>query len=292
MAMSRIFRPCAAAVLTVIAAAPVTAQAVGGAEEWVTIDPEQTLYVEIPRGRIVIALSSELAQGHVAQVKELARRGHYDGLRFYRVASHVAQGGSYGWDRSGVRAPRLAAEFDEPWSDSYSFTAIDEPDRYGEQPGFIDGLPVKRSLLEDRVWITGCTGVVTLARGEGANTAAAELTISQQPTQYNDRNVTNFGRVVWGMELVATMPRATADDESTWTPIITVRVASDLPREERTPLEWMNTRSPTFLEAVERARNGSNPWYVNTPLRWGVCDPLVDVRLAEEADLGGRASGR
>ena len=285
--MNRLYRYVTTAVLLLaLLGSSVSAQGAPRApDEWVPISPEFTLYIEVPQGMIAVALSEELAQRHVAQVKDLVRRGFYDGLHFYRVVSHVAQGGAYLQSPAVAGAPTLLAEFDEPWSEDIEFVPISGADQYGEQAGFINGFPAKRSLSERRVWITGCTGVMGLARGEGANTAATDFAISQQPTQYNDRNQTNFGRVVWGMEFVSTMNRAGFADESRWTPIVSIRVAADVPAAERLPLEWMNTNSPAFLASVDEARNSSNPWYAHAPQRWGVCDPLVDVRLA---DQGGR----
>src|ERR671916_764513 len=48
-------------------------------------DMENTLYLDVPAGRVVIAMRPELAPDHVAQIKALARRGFYDGVPFHRV---------------------------------------------------------------------------------------------------------------------------------------------------------------------------------------------------------------
>jgi len=50
-----------------------------------TADLENTLYLDVPAGRVVIELLPELAPNHVARIKELAREGFYDGLAFHRV---------------------------------------------------------------------------------------------------------------------------------------------------------------------------------------------------------------
>ena len=48
-------------------------------------DLENTLYLDVPAGRVVIAMRPDLAPNHVAQIKALARRGFYDGVPFHRV---------------------------------------------------------------------------------------------------------------------------------------------------------------------------------------------------------------
>src|SRR5256885_9303509 len=59
---------------------------------WRTLDPENTLYVEFARGRVVIELAPDFAPRHVANVKALAREHYYDGLAIVRVQdNYVAQ---------------------------------------------------------------------------------------------------------------------------------------------------------------------------------------------------------
>ena len=48
-------------------------------------DPENTLILETSKGRVVIEMRPDLAPGHVTRIKELARKGFYDGLKFHRV---------------------------------------------------------------------------------------------------------------------------------------------------------------------------------------------------------------
>ncbi|HIJ63297.1 MAG TPA: peptidylprolyl isomerase, partial [Rhodospirillaceae bacterium] len=59
-----------------------------------TADRENTLYLDLKDGRVVIELRPDLAPNHVARIKELAREGFYDGLLFHRVIEgFMAQGG-------------------------------------------------------------------------------------------------------------------------------------------------------------------------------------------------------
>ena len=48
-------------------------------------DLENTIYLELKDGRVVIELLPELAPNHVKRIKELSRAGFYDGIVFHRV---------------------------------------------------------------------------------------------------------------------------------------------------------------------------------------------------------------
>ena len=49
------------------------------------MDKENTLYIDLKDGRVVIEMRPDLAPNHVAQIKKLAREGKYDGVVFHRV---------------------------------------------------------------------------------------------------------------------------------------------------------------------------------------------------------------
>jgi peptidylprolyl isomerase len=253
--------------------------------DWVEIDPEFTLYIEVPRGRIVVALSKDLAQGHVSQLRTLARAQYYDGLQFYRVIEgFVAQGGDFSEKLPIPGAAALKAEFDEPWSDKLNFVPLGNIDEFGEQAGYINGFPARHQVAEGRVWLTRCTGVVGLGRENDPNSANAHFWIALQPIRANDRQDTVFGRVVWGMEYVSTMTRTGTElgDTSRWTPIVSVRVAADVPLEQRTVLEMLDTNSEAFKALLEERRNPTEPpaadWFAHRPRNLELCGTGVKVR--------------
>jgi cyclophilin family peptidyl-prolyl cis-trans isomerase len=78
-----------------------------------TQDLENTLYVDLPKGRVTIELRPDLAPRHVERIKELAREGFYDGTPFHRVIDgFMAQGGDpSGTGTGGSAKPNLKAEF-------------------------------------------------------------------------------------------------------------------------------------------------------------------------------------
>jgi hypothetical protein len=64
------------------------------AADWRAIDPEDTLYLTLPQGRVVIELAPAFAPNHVANIKRLVRAGFYDGLAVVRVQdNYVVQWG-------------------------------------------------------------------------------------------------------------------------------------------------------------------------------------------------------
>src|ERR1700752_5296347 len=76
-------------------------------------DPENFLILTLEDGPVVIKLRPDVAPGHVARIKELAREGFYDGVVFHRVIpGFMAQGGDpTGTGTSGSKKPNLKAGF-------------------------------------------------------------------------------------------------------------------------------------------------------------------------------------
>ena len=77
-------------------------------------DPENTLYMDLEHGRVVIELRPDVAPNHVARIKELAREGFYDGVVFHRVIEgFMAQGGDPTGTGTGGSGQNLKAEFSQ-----------------------------------------------------------------------------------------------------------------------------------------------------------------------------------
>ena len=78
-------------------------------------DAENTLIMTLESGAVTIRLRPDLAPGHVARIKELAREGFYDGVVFHRVIpGFMAQGGDpTGTGSGGSEKPDLRAEFSQ-----------------------------------------------------------------------------------------------------------------------------------------------------------------------------------
>jgi peptidylprolyl isomerase len=77
-------------------------------------DLDNTLYLDVPAGRVVIELRPDLAPNHVKRIKELARGGFYDGIAFHRVIDgFMAQTGDPKGDGTGGSGQKLKAEFNQ-----------------------------------------------------------------------------------------------------------------------------------------------------------------------------------
>jgi cyclophilin family peptidyl-prolyl cis-trans isomerase len=152
-------------------------------------DLENTLYIDLPKGRVTIALRPDVAPGHVARIKELAREGFYDGTPFHRVIDgFMAQGGDpTGTGTGGSKKPNLKAEF--------------------------SGEPHVR-------------GVCSMARSSDPNSANSQFFICFGDAKFLDRNYTVWGKVTSGMELVDALKRGepVRDPDR----IVTMRVAADV----------------------------------------------------------------
>ena len=76
------------------------------------LDPENTLYLDLKDGRVVIQLRPDLAPNHVKRIKELTRKGFYNGLKFHRVIrGFMAQTGDPEGTGRGGSGQNLRAEF-------------------------------------------------------------------------------------------------------------------------------------------------------------------------------------
>lgn len=296
----RILAPLIAAVLmsTVASAAPAPTAAdvlaATTAADWRPLDPESTLYLELPAGRVVIELNAAFAPAHVANIKTLVRGRYFDGLTINRSQeNYVVQWGdaaqldpAAGAKRPfGAAAAALAAEFDRPIAGAPAFQPIPGPDGYAPEAGFSDGFAMARSRREGRAWLAHCPGAVGAGREDGADTGSgAELyaVIGHAP-RHLDRNVTLVGRVVEGMSFLSTQPRGTGalgfyETAAERSPIIAMRVAADVPEANRTPLEVLRTESAAFQAYVAARRNRREAWFHRPIGHADLCNIPVPAR--------------
>lgn len=259
-------------------------------------DPEDTLYLELPSGRVVLLLAPEFAPRHVANVKALVREGYFDGTAIVRVhENYVVQ-----WaDPDGKRAIRTAqrtlpAEFERPAA-GLPFTHLAERDTYASEVGFSNGFPVARESAEGAAWLVHCYAMLGAGRETAADSGGGTelyVVIGHSP-RHLDRNVTLFGRVLSGMERLTSLPRGSGalgfyEKAEERVPIRRVRVAADVPPAERTALEILRTDTPTFTALVEARRNRREEWFLRPAGHIELCNvPLVVRPKAGRPPAGG-----
>lgn len=156
-------------------------------------DLENTLYIDLKYGRVVIEMMPQIAPNHVARIKTLTRQKFYDGIVFHRVIDgFMAQTGDpTGTGMGGSKLPDLKAEFS------------DEPH---------------------------IRGAVSMARAASPNSANSQFFIVTHDSRFLDNQYTVWGRVTKGMEFVDKIKKGAGRSGAVNDPdvMITVRVAADV----------------------------------------------------------------
>jgi peptidylprolyl isomerase len=162
-------------------------------EQTAPADPENTLYLDLKDGRVVIELRPDLAPGHVERIKELARQGFYDGVPFHRVIDgFMAQGGDPTGTGMGGSGKKLAAEFSKA---------------------------------------KHVRGTCSMARARERNSADSQFFIMFDRAASLDGQYSIWGQVVAGMEFVDAIKKGDSFDNGTVTDpdkIIRLQVAVDV----------------------------------------------------------------
>jgi peptidylprolyl isomerase len=140
------------------------------------LDPQNTVYMDLKDGRVVIKLRPDLAPKHVARVKQLCADHFYDNTPFHRVIEgFMAQGGDpTGTGEGGSKYPDVPAEF----TNAAKFVR----------------------------------GTVGAARSASPDSANSQFFIMFAPNPGLDGQYTIWGQVVSGMDVVDKIKRGATDD--------------------------------------------------------------------------------
>jgi len=162
-------------------------------------DLENTIYLDVPKGRVVIELRPDLAPKTVARIKELTRKGFYDGIVFHRViAGFMAQTGDPTGTGTGGSGQNIKAEF--------------------SQAHFV-------------------RGSVGMARSASPDSADSQFFICFAPAPFLDGKYTLFGQVVSGMEYIDAIKKGDPQSGAVENPdkIIRMQVAADAEKSKAKP---------------------------------------------------------
>jgi len=261
------------------------------ATNWRELDPDNTLYIDTVHGRIVIEMFPEIAPNHVARVKQLARAGFYDGLTFHRVIpGFMAQTGDpLGTGEGASSLPDLQAEFTFRRGPNMPF--VEAAQQANARIGFYKTLPIETqpdaqmalsrygSVLSSAMH---CAGVASMARMgrdqtgvDQVNSANSQFFLTLAPHQDLDRLYTIWGRVVWGQDAVGKITPGEPPEHPDR--MLAVRVAADLPDNERAPIYVLRTDGPQFRQLIDstRRRKGAD---------FSVCDVDIPARVPNQHD--------
>ena len=246
-----------------------------GIPDWRPVNPADLLLLEVGDGTIAIELADWVAPNHANRMRQAARDGFFDRRSFYRVIDgFVAQGGR-GEDPDATELPQyptLAGEFTVAAS-SVTFTPMIDDDLYAPQVGHVAGFPAATNEAGDEVWPIHCPGTVAMARDNDPDSGDVEfyIVIGQGP-RHLDRIMTVFGRVIDGMEHVQALRRGdpavnsgVIADTGARDIIVSARIASDLPEDDRPAYEVMRTDGQAFHDAKEGRRNRTHDFFFETP---------------------------
>lgn len=274
---------------------------------WNSLDPDNTVYLEMQDGTVIIELNPAFAPKTVKQFKRLLEDQFYRGLSFYRVIDgFVAQGGDESDIDGSQKTNFLKAEFEISWplkpKDKkeaqdwmpMSWTPVQTDDMFAPYTGFIDGFPAARDKKKaGKAWLTHCPGTIAMARNNDPDSGLTDfyIVIGQAP-RYLDRNLTIFGRVVWGMDVVQRIKRGPTlkngiieeDLERSW--IKRMRLASSLGDAERLDIYVADTNSKGFQKMLKERRNRTDKFFHHKPPKvLDICQVPIPARLEKQPTI-------
>ncbi len=268
---------------------------------------------------VIQLMPPPFSQGWVDNIRTFARAGWYDNISVNRVQdNYVTQWGDPNYDNpeaagevkplpEGLKVMGEGA-YSVLWSDvptvfrSSGDLIVEEAERVervasGAQAPRGDayaaltvssmGWPL--ALEAGQVWPVHCYGMVDVGRNLSPDTGSgAELyTVIGHAPRHLDRNIALVGRVIEGMEHLSSLPRGkgelgfyAADEIDKRTPILSVRVAADLPAAEQPGFEYLSTESQTFSRYADARANRRDPFFIVPAGGADICNIPVPVRRA------------
>jgi peptidylprolyl isomerase len=262
-------------------------------DAWRDIAPENTIYIETDHGRVVVEMAPEFAPNHVDRMNTLVRERFYDFLVWHRVIDgFMAQGGG---SRSNPahrsELPPLASEFttrrgadvsiSELQDRTVNPSQIPQPAKAGFWNGFAAGTQTLAlaGLTGDgqvQSWLLHCEGAAAAARTSDPNSAGSQFYITRGHADHLNAIYTVWGRVRAGQEAVNALRAGTLHQDPGFAPdvIRSMRIADELPEEERTRVQVVDTDSAAFAAYLDTLRDDAG----QLP---DICEITVPTRIVE-----------
>ncbi len=273
-----------------------------------------------PRRVVIQLMPAPFSQGWVGNVRKLATAHWWDGTSVNRVQdNYVVQWGDASEKKAlpeglvkvgegeydltldgslhfSPLTQRLRQQrFDKLRSDTTSAAektvegvmGAFRGDSFAINTGFVSGWPIGINAKPTLAWPIHCYGMVGVGRGLPPDTGTgAELyTVIGTPPRHLDRNIALVGRVVEGIEHLSSLPRGTealgfyktAEER---VPIVSIRIASELPAADQPHLQYLSTESATFARYADARANRRDPFFIKAAGGADICNIPVPVRRA------------
>lgn len=240
-------------------------------EVWLDIPQTELVYLQLEQGTVVLKLADQFAPRHTERFRKLVRSGFYQGLTFYRVIDQfVLQAGLPEGEKHPKQHksdwPAVPAEFSWPVRPADRYTLVQKPEMLAAETGFNHGFAVGRDNGQE--WLLNCPLTINMARGTDANSGTTDFALMRgQAPRHLDRNMSVFAKVVWGAELLNGVKYGPAQtggmivNPQDRSRIVNATLGSDLPENQRLPLQWQDIGSPAFAEALAQRRQRSNEFF-------------------------------
>ncbi len=160
-------------------------------------------------------------------------------------------------------------------------------DRYSETSTIVRGWPVGSSKGNRSMWPVHCYGMVGVGRSYSPDTGSgAELyTVIGHAPRHLDQNIALVGRIISGIEHLSSLPRGsgalgfyTEEEADMRTPILSIRVAADLPEDAQPQFEYLSIESASFAKYAEARANRRDPFFIVPAGGADICNIPVPIR--------------
>ncbi|MGV7121259.1 peptidylprolyl isomerase [Sphingopyxis sp. 550A] len=265
------------------------------ASDWIAIAPSDLLVMDLapdakghPRRVVIQLMPPPFSQGWIGNIRKLAAAHWWDGTAVTRVQdNYVAQWGDptekKPLPKGLVTVPESEYVQRVPAAEEEQLGRLELVDSYAEAADIRDGWPLAQS--GDYWWPVHCYGAVGVGRNMSPDTGSgAELyaVIGHAP-RHLDRNIAVVGRVISGIEHLSSLPRGTGDlgvyeRAEEQVPIVSIRLATDLPTAEQPKFEYLSTDSASFARYADARKNRRDPFFITPAGGADICNIAVPIR--------------
>lgn len=254
--------------------------------------------MQLESGEVIFELAPTFAPKHVENLTVLVEQKYFDELAIIRSQdNYVVQWGDPRAQSERARSlgkakATLAPEFFRKLA-GLEINYITSRDPYAARVGFSQGFTVGSDAPvsdtsdsgESRAWLTHCYGALGVGRdmaADSGNSAELYVVIGHAP-RHLDRNVTLIGRAISGMDKLSSLARGTGplgfyETAEEATIIKSIKLGSQLPKEQQSKLEIMRTDTVTFADYIESRTTRLNEWFLDSTGKIGICNVGVPTR--------------